>query len=72
MIDTVSKQYIINLLVTLWTIWKARRKVINEDLYESHLYAHAFVIQFLANLEVVSNSKKWKGVPFLQKDDVVG
>src|SRR4051794_32584410 len=38
------------MVVTLWAIWHARRKVIHEDIFQSPLTRHRFVDSFLSDL----------------------
>lgn len=64
--DPAAKQWLFNLmktlnhddlilcLVTLWTIWSARRKAIHEDIFQSPLSTHAFVESMIKYLEVAS------------------
>ena len=39
-------------MVTLWTLWHARRKAVYEDTFQSPLSTHNFVERFIADLDL--------------------
>ena len=41
------------MVVTLWAIWRSRRKAIHEDIFESPFATHSFVNFFLGDLHIV-------------------
>lgn len=45
---------LIRVVVTLWTIWHAKRKAIHENLFQSPLSTHYFVDRFIGDLSLVS------------------
>jgi hypothetical protein len=49
--DSMKKEDLIRMLVTLWAIWHAKRKVIFEDIYQCPMVTVAFVNRFLLDLE---------------------
>ena len=54
--NSLSQEKFIGVLVTLWAIWWARRKIIHEDEYQSPLSTHAFISRYIA--EVASLGKR--------------
>jgi hypothetical protein len=56
-------------MVTMWAIWYARRKALNENIFQSPLSTHSFVDRFMADLglsvpprgtrEQVTSSNRW-------------
>ena len=42
---------LLRLVITLWSIWYARRKAIYEDIFHSPLSTHSFKERFLVDLE---------------------
>ncbi|KAI5009829.1 hypothetical protein ZWY2020_011966 [Hordeum vulgare] len=51
--DHLSKREFLCFLVTLWAIWRARRKAIYEHIFHSPLSTHHFINSYLADLEAV-------------------
>ena len=49
------------LVVTMWSIWHARRKVIHEDIFQSPLSTHSFIERFIADLELATPQVEQKG-----------
>ena len=47
-IAVLHHENLMRLVVTLWAIWYARRKVIHEELFQSPLSTHSFVEKFLS------------------------
>jgi ribonuclease HI len=41
-------------VVTMWALWHARRKIIHEGLFQPPLSTHMFVERFLADLEILA------------------
>ena len=39
------------MIVTLWAIWAARRKIIHEGIYKTPFATHGFVTSYLADLK---------------------
>jgi hypothetical protein len=58
MIETLSEQEQAKCFVTLCAIWYAKRKVIQEEIYQNPLSMYAFVQNFLAFLESLAEWKK--------------
>lgn len=56
-------QFII-MMVTLWALWKARRDLIHEDIYQSPFATSNFITSFLAELALLDNgdTQKTRGV----------
>ena len=48
---SMSQDRFIQVLVTLWAIWWARRKVIHEDIYQSSLSIHLFITRYIIELD---------------------
>ena len=40
-------------VVTLWALWLARRKIIHEGQFQSQLSTHLFVVTFIADLQLL-------------------
>ncbi|KAE8799248.1 putative cysteine-rich receptor-like protein kinase 20 [Hordeum vulgare] len=53
--DHLSEREFLCFSVTLWTIWRARRKAIYEDIFHSPLSTHHFINSYLAILDAVEN-----------------
>lgn len=51
--DTLHKEDLLHILVTLWAIWHARRKAMHEDIYQNPLSTSGFVKSFLSELKTV-------------------
>lgn len=51
MIDLLPHDIFIRLVVTLWAIWSARRKLLHEGRNQSPLSTHLFVTRFIGDLE---------------------
>jgi hypothetical protein len=49
--NTLPQRNFVRMLVTLWAIWWARRKVIHEDEFQSPLSTHAFINRYIAELD---------------------
>jgi hypothetical protein len=49
----LNQQQFVEVLVTLWATWWARRRVIYEDEYQSPLSTHAFITRYLEELKMV-------------------
>jgi hypothetical protein len=63
MIETMKKGDLIRMLVTLWVIWHARRKEVQEDVFQSPMATISFVNRFLADLEGCGRPVKWTAPP---------
>jgi hypothetical protein len=50
MIESMGKDDLIRMLVTLWAIWHAKRKAMHEDIYQSPMATVGFVNNFLSDL----------------------
>jgi hypothetical protein len=51
----------VRLVVMLWAIWHARRKVIHENTFRSPLSTHSFIEHFVSNLETATTKLGKKG-----------
>jgi hypothetical protein len=58
MISTLQHDDQIQVFVTLWAIWHARRKAIHEKIFQIPLSVHAFVGRFIADISQLDNTKK--------------
>jgi hypothetical protein len=47
---TLSQQTFVQVLVTLWAIWWARRKAIHEEEFQSPLSTHQFIKRYISEL----------------------
>ncbi|GJN09926.1 hypothetical protein PR202_ga27980 [Eleusine coracana subsp. coracana] len=62
LIQSLDHGRLVKVCVTLWAIWYARRKAIHENIFQSPLSTHNFVLQFISELQAVSTEKTTKGV----------
>lgn len=51
--DTLSQEQFVEVLVTLWAIWWARRRAIHEEEFQSPLSTHLFIIKYLNDLNLM-------------------
>jgi hypothetical protein len=63
MVETLKHDGRVWVVVTLWSIWHARRKAIHEQQYQSPLSVHCFVNQFVADLEQSRTKAEKKKTP---------
>lgn len=49
--DTRSQGEFTWMIVTLWAIWSSRRKAIHEDIFQSPLTTHGFVLSFMSDIQ---------------------
>lgn len=49
--DMLPEQKYVKVMVTLWSIWKARRDVIYEQIFQSPFATSVFIARFIAELE---------------------
>jgi hypothetical protein len=54
---TLSQQKFVEVLVTLWAIWWARRKLIHENEQQSPLSTDLFIQRFLQELEQIEKHR---------------
>ena len=52
--DILEQNEFTRMVVTLWAIWRARRKVIHEEIYESPLSTNSFINFYLKQLKLVA------------------
>ena len=50
MSESLPQEEFTTMLVTLWAIWAARRKIIHEGIYKTPFATHGFVTSYLADL----------------------
>jgi hypothetical protein len=46
------------MVVTLWALWRARRRAMHEDIYDSPLQIHHFVNAFMRDIQILSTPKQ--------------
>jgi len=55
---------LVRLIVTMWSVWYARRQAIHENIFQSPLLTYNYVERFIADLEpAIPNVQKKIGVP---------
>jgi hypothetical protein len=54
MIKSLSQTQVTQVVVIIWTLWHAKRKIIHEGLFQSPLSTHCFIQRFIADLEVLA------------------
>jgi ribonuclease HI len=59
--NILNQERFIKVLVTLWAIWWARRKVIHEDEFHSPLSTHYFITRYLDELNYIGERKETTG-----------
>jgi hypothetical protein len=47
MMESMKHDEFIRMVVTLWALWHARRKLIHEEIHQSPMATHQFVESFL-------------------------
>ena len=47
-------------MVTLWALWHAKRKAVYENIFQSPLSTHSFVVRFIADLDLTVYRGKTK------------
>ena len=56
--DSVNSEDFVKILVTLWSIWWARRKAIHEENFQSPLSTFSFITSYLADLAEATRKKQ--------------
>lgn len=51
MSETLSQDELAALIVTLWAIWSARRKLIHEGIYHTPYAKHCFITSYISDLQ---------------------
>jgi hypothetical protein len=46
------------MVVTLWAIWRARRRAIHEEIFDSPLQTHIFITSFLRDIDILSKPRQ--------------
>jgi hypothetical protein len=57
MLGDLAREESTRVVVTLWALWHARRKIIHEGQYQSPLSTHCFVDRFIADLGQLEGSR---------------
>jgi hypothetical protein len=57
MMETLKLEEFTRMVITLWALWHARRKMIHEDLLQSPLSTHHFIESFIQDLYVSVQKK---------------
>jgi hypothetical protein len=57
MIETLPREDFARVIVTLWAILYAKRKIIYDDEYQIPLSTHLFIESYLRDMSIVSSSK---------------
>ena len=63
MIETLPHKHLTEMVVTLWSIWSARRKAIHEGILQSPHAIHSFVLNLIAELEALRRPDTDKATP---------
>jgi hypothetical protein len=53
-IETLSSEDFMRVVITLWSIWYVRRKAIHEDSFQSPMTTHLFVDRYIADLGIAN------------------
>ena len=54
--DHLPQREFVLLVVTLWSVWKARRKAIYEGIFESQDSTHQFIKAYLRDLDTLEET----------------
>lgn len=63
LVESVSQREMIQILVTLWAIWWARRRSIHEQNFQSPLSTFSFIQRFLQDLKMVEAAPRGPAIP---------
>ena len=50
-VTALRHEDLVRLIVTMWSVWYARRQVIHENIFQSPLFTYNYVERFIADLE---------------------
>jgi hypothetical protein len=73
MLEELSHEEFARMTITLWAIWTAQKKTTQEDIFQTPLSTHGFIISFLRELKAlvkpttsrtVTVQKVWKPTPY--------
>ena len=59
-ISSLSMEESRRTMVTLWALWHAKRKAVYENIFQSPLSMHSFVVRFIAELDLTVYRGKTK------------
>ena len=57
-IESLSHEELILLVVTIWAIWSAMRKAIHDDIFQSPLSSHCFISSYLIKLQILDKPRR--------------
>ena len=46
----------VKLIISLWAVWRARRKAVYDDIFTSPMSTHQFIVSYLNDLKSVETS----------------
>ncbi|XP_073363196.1 uncharacterized protein [Aegilops tauschii subsp. strangulata] len=52
--EALSQPEFVRLIITLWAVWRARRKAIYEDIFTSPMSTHQFINAYLGDLQDIA------------------
>ena len=63
MFECLPKDELVTMIVTLWAIWAARRKLIHEGVFQTPFATHGFILKYLSEIQVLERPEKEKKAP---------
>lgn len=60
MIGTLSHAQVVQLAITLWAIWSARRKAIHEVIFQRPFGTHEFINSYIGEIEILQKPTSMK------------
>ena len=57
LLDTLPEKEVVQILVTMWSIWWTRRRAIHDDQYQSPMSTSVFITKFLGDLDLMAENK---------------
>ncbi|KAM3196510.1 hypothetical protein ACQJBY_072279 [Aegilops geniculata] len=63
MFESLPKDELVTMIVTLWAIWAARRKLIHEGIFQTPFATHGFISSYLSELQFLEKPEKEKKAP---------
>ena len=56
--DLLSHEEFTRMVVTLWAVWRVRRRAIHEEIFDSPFSTNSFIIHYLSDLELLEKGER--------------